>query len=93
MNASQPAPLDVRTIPPVIRHATIFTFLEGLTPGGSFEIVNDHDPMPLRRQIEARYPGVYSWTYVQQGPDLWQVEICRIAEPGADHPGHPPPAA
>ena len=33
--------------------------------------------MALRRQIEARYPGAYSWAYIVQGPEIWQVEIGR----------------
>ena len=84
-------PLDVRTIPPVVRHATIFGILERLSPGDAFSIVNDHDPAPLRRQIDARYPGVYSWAYIVQGPEIWQVEIGRgegNAENAADCGGH-----
>ena len=77
-------PLDVRMIPPVVRHATIFGILERLPAGESFSIVNDHDPAPLRRQIEARYPGTYSWTYIVQGPHYWQVEIGRGDGNGTD---------
>lgn len=83
-------PLDVHAIPRSIRHATIFGILERLAPGEAFRIVNDHDPAPLRRQIEARYPGLYSWAYIVPGPELWQVEIGRNeAEAGAtDCGGH-----
>jgi len=93
---SQPLePLDVRAIPPVVRHATIFGIMERLSPGDAFRIVNDHDPAPLRRQIEARYPGAYSWDYIVQGPEIWQVEIGRneagakeVPEHAADCGGH-----
>jgi uncharacterized protein (DUF2249 family) len=78
-------PLDVRMIPPVVRHATIFGIMERLEPGSAFSIVNDHDPAPLRRQIEARFPGAYSWTYLVQGPELWQVEIGRNGADAQDH--------
>lgn len=85
-------PLDVRTIPPLVRHATIFGILERLAPGDAFSIVNDHDPAPLRRQIETRYPGAYSWAYLVQGPEIWQVEIGRNAVDAAycsgDDEGH-----
>lgn len=81
-------PLDVRTIPPSVRHATIFGILERLSPGEAFSIVNDHDPAPLRRQIEARYPGAYSWAYIVPGPDFWQVEIGRNQTHAADCGGH-----
>jgi uncharacterized protein (DUF2249 family) len=71
-------PLDVRTIPPSVRHATIFGIIERLEPGTAFSIINDHDPAPLRYQIETRYPSAYSWTYVASGPKLWLVEIGRL---------------
>lgn len=81
-------PLDVRMIPPVVRHATIFGILERLPPVESFSIVNDHDPAPLRRQIEARYPGTYSWSYIVQGPEIWQVEIGHAGANEAACGGH-----
>jgi uncharacterized protein (DUF2249 family) len=83
MNAE---PLDVRTIPPNVRHATIFGIIERLEPGTAFSIINDHDPAPLRHQIETRYPSAYSWTYVTSGPGLWLVEIGRLG--GAPGEGH-----
>lgn len=49
--------IDVRTIPPISRHATIFAMIDALEPGEALEIVNDHDPVPLRRQLETRNPG------------------------------------
>jgi uncharacterized protein (DUF2249 family) len=69
--------IDVRTIAPFERHQRIFDMLGALGHGASLIIVNDHDPRPLRAQIEMRHPGEYSWEYLQQGPDLWRVEIGR----------------
>ncbi len=90
MTPSLPQPIDVRTIPPVVRHATIFGLLERLEPGEALGIVNDHNPVPLRGQIEGRYPDLFSWRYILQGPDLWQVEIRRgpATEDAADCGGH-----
>ena len=39
--------LDVRTVPPAVRHTQIFETFEALVPGTGFELVNDHDPRPL----------------------------------------------
>ena len=39
--------IDVRQIPPPQRHPTIFQTFDGLTPGLSFILINDHDPKPL----------------------------------------------
>jgi uncharacterized protein (DUF2249 family) len=46
--------------------------------GDSFVLVNDHDPKPLYYQLEAEYPRQYSWTYVESGPQVWQVEIGKL---------------
>lgn len=72
--------IDVRSLIPAQRHARIFELVNQLTPGESFILVNDHDPKPLYYQIEAEYPRQFSWTYVERGPDVWQVEIGKLAE-------------
>ncbi|MBC7281609.1 DUF2249 domain-containing protein [Hoeflea sp.] len=69
--------IDVRTIPPHERHPRIFSMLEALEPGQSFAIVSDHEPRPLQYQIEARFPDVFGWTYVEQGPEVWRAVISR----------------
>ncbi len=69
--------IDVRTIMPMDRHQLIFETYDALDNGKTFLLVNDHDPKPLHHQFEAMHPDEYSWTYVQQGPETWQVEIKR----------------
>ncbi|MBP6320357.1 MAG: DUF2249 domain-containing protein, partial [Rubrivivax sp.] len=39
-----PAAVDLRTISPRDRHATVFSRFDGLQPGQSLQLVNDHDP-------------------------------------------------
>lgn len=72
--------IDVRSLVPAQRHAKIFDLVDGLKPGASFILVNDHDPKPLYYQLEAEHPRQFSWIYVQQGPDVWRVEIGRLAK-------------
>lgn len=67
--------LDVRTIPPRIRHPMIFETFDNLPAGGSFRLVNDHDPKPLFYQFQAERNGQFSWQYEQEGPEVWQVLI------------------
>jgi uncharacterized protein (DUF2249 family) len=69
--------LDVREIPGRERHATIFSLFEALQPGEDFELVNDHDPVPLRFQFEALFPGSYAWDYLAQGPEEYRIRIIR----------------
>ena len=50
-----------------------------LAGGEAFLIVNDHDPKPLFYQFSAEYPGTFEWVYQQQGPEVWQVRVSKIA--------------
>jgi len=79
LGASEPAELDVRSLPHGGRHEIIFARLDELAPGGSFVILNDHDPKPLRYQTEALWPGRFTWNYLETGPLVWRVEIIRAA--------------
>ncbi|WIJ26982.1 DUF2249 domain-containing protein [Devosia sp. RR2S18] len=67
--------IDVRTIAPRMRHATIFMTFEALPDGEAFVIVNDHDPVPLWYQFNTQYSGKFEWIYEHHGPELWQVRI------------------
>jgi uncharacterized protein (DUF2249 family)/iron-sulfur cluster repair protein YtfE (RIC family) len=80
--AEQPAAggdrdLDVRTLPPARRHALIFATFEALRPGQAFVLINDHDPKPLYYQFQAEQDGKFTWTYLEQGPEVWRVRIGR----------------
>lgn len=72
--------IDVRSLVPAQRHATIFRLVDALSPGAAFVLVNDHDPKPLYYQLEAEYPKQFSWTYLERGPAVWRVEIGRLAQ-------------
>jgi uncharacterized protein (DUF2249 family) len=71
------ATLDVREIPPRERHPRIFEAFHALAPGEAFEIVNDHDPRPLRYQFEAELGAPFTWEYREAGPEVWRVRIGR----------------
>lgn len=71
--------LDVRPIPPRVRHETIFERLDALATGEALRLVNDHDPAPLRYQLEATRPGHFGWEYVEQGPVVWAIDITSTA--------------
>jgi uncharacterized protein (DUF2249 family) len=71
------AEIDVRAIAPHERHAQLFARFDALRPGETFVIVNDHDPVPLRMQLNERSPRQLAWKYLQSGPALWRVQIGR----------------
>lgn len=71
--------LDLRAIPPHQRHPLIFRHFDALATGQSLQLVNDHDPQPLRRQFEDRADGTFEWTVVDAGPAVWRIRVTRIA--------------
>lgn len=70
--------LDVRRLRKPDKHPTIFNTYDDLPAGGSFVITNDHDPKHLQDEFEVEHPGSYSWDYVEQGPQQWQVRIGKL---------------
>ena len=71
--------LDVRALPPALRHEQIFAAVADLAPGSAFVLCNDHDPKPLRYQLDAERPGEITWDYLEEGPQVWRVRIGRAA--------------
>lgn len=71
--------LDVRTLVPAERHRRIFESWGRLAAGEKFVLVNDHDPKPLYYQFDAEHAGEFTWRYLEQGPQVWRVEIGRTA--------------
>jgi uncharacterized protein (DUF2249 family) len=69
--------LDVRREPPARRHELIFDGYDALESGSGFVLVNDHDPKPLRYQLEAEHAGAFTWEYLEEGPEVWRVRIGR----------------
>ena len=75
--------IDLRLIAPRERHPLIFSTFRGLPLSKTMTLVNDHDPRPLYYQMQAQHPGEFSWDYIQNGPEVWQVRIERTATPQA----------
>jgi len=71
--------LDIRPVIPREKHPTIFATFESLNIGESFQLINDHDPKPLYYEMEAERKGTFEWEYVEQGPEVWRVNIKKIA--------------
>lgn len=67
--------INVPSIEPRLKHATIFQAFENLNPGESFIIHNDHDPRPLYYQLLNMHGDTFTWTYLQQGPQWWDIRV------------------
>jgi regulator of cell morphogenesis and NO signaling len=70
--------LFVPGLEPAIKHATIFHEFESLNDEETLLIINDHDPKPLYFQLIAEHGNVFSWNYLQEGPETWRVAVHKI---------------
>jgi uncharacterized protein (DUF2249 family)/mannose-6-phosphate isomerase-like protein (cupin superfamily) len=71
--------LDLRAVPHPNRHPLVFARFDALAVDESFELVNDHDPIPLYRQMDAMRPGQAVWSYLERGPEVFRIRVLRIA--------------
>ncbi len=67
--------IHVKDIDPRHRHTIILQLFAHLPPDNSLQLVVDHDPKPLRYQLEAVHGARCQWTYLEQGPDCWRVRL------------------
>lgn len=67
--------IEVKDIDPRHRHMIIQQLFAHLAPGASLQLVVDHDPKPLRFQLEAKHGARCQWTYLEEGPDIWRARL------------------
>ena len=82
-NAIEEQVVDVREIVPRLRHTVIFQLFENLDGQHALQLIADHDPRPLRVQLEANHGSRCRWTYLEEGPDRWRVRLqhLKLANP------------
>jgi uncharacterized protein (DUF2249 family) len=71
------ATIDVRQLAPRARHPRIVATFDALPAGHAFLVVCDHDPKALFLQLQTDRNGAFGWRYLEEGPDLWRVEIWK----------------
>jgi uncharacterized protein (DUF2249 family) len=71
-------PFDARGVAKRFRHAAIFGALDALVPGETMRFCNDHDPIPLLRQLQERYGQKVEITYVQKVPGEVVIDFARV---------------
>ncbi|WP_334164366.1 DUF2249 domain-containing protein [Phenylobacterium sp.] len=72
-------PFDARGVAKRFRHAAIFGALEALGPGEAMRFVNDHDPLPLLAQLDARFGETLQVEYLQRSPAGVIIDFIRLA--------------
>ena len=72
-------PFDARAIAKRFRHAAIFGALDALNAGETMRFVNDHDPLPLLQQLQARYGAAVGIEYRQREPGNIVIDFRKLA--------------
>lgn len=81
MREQHPLELDVRSLPMPQRHPRIMEAFDALEIGAELRIVSDHEPRPLRGELERSRPGTYVWLQHMHSADHWEVTLRRVAAP------------
>lgn len=68
---------DARGVAKRFRHAAIFGALDTLEPGETMRFANDHDPIPLLHQLQARYGDAIEIQYRQREPGAIIIDFLR----------------
>lgn len=76
-NTSTYPELDATLIPHAIRHGAIFGALDSLQVGSGMVLLAPHKPVPLLAQIEARTPGAFAVSFLNEGHEKWHVQFVR----------------
>ncbi len=71
-------PFDARGVAKRFRHAAIFGALDALQPGETMRFCNDHDPLPLLGQLQARYGDGLGVRYVQREPGAIVIDFAKL---------------
>ncbi|MFZ3221398.1 MAG: DUF2249 domain-containing protein, partial [Rhodoferax sp.] len=83
---TQAVEVDTRPMPSKDRRALVFWTFEQLGVDMTMELVNDHDPVTLRSQFELDKPNLFSWEYLESGPEVWRVAVTKLkGKHGVDH--------
>ena len=61
------------------RKAHVLAAFDALEAGQSLVVVNDHLPSGLRRHFDEQRPGGFRWTALEAGPQVFRVEITKLA--------------
>ena len=80
MSSTTPTTVDIRCLGPCAdRKAHVLAAFDALPRGESLVVVNDHMPNGLLRHFEEHRAGVFGWTPIEAGPEVFRVEITRTA--------------
>ena len=75
--------LDVRALDCSIKHPLLVKTFIALPAGEHFILVNGHEPVRLRDQFAAQWPGTFAWESLPAMPGEFRIKITKLKPLGA----------
>ena len=75
--------MDVRELDCSVKHPLIVKTWQELPVGDHFILVNGHNPLGIKNQFEAQWPGTLGWEYLAPGPEEFRIKITKLKPLGA----------
>lgn len=75
---ASPQPIVVcHSLPPAERKPTVLATFDALRAFETFLLVSDHPQKGVLALLHAERPGLFEWSPLEEGPELWKTEITR----------------
>ena len=75
---AQTIQVDTRHMVSKDRRTLVFSTFDHLSVDEPMEILNDPDPVTLRSQFELEKANLFSWEYLESGPEVWRVAVTKL---------------
>ena len=72
--------MDVREVACSIKHGLILETWQALQPGEFFVVRNRHEPVRIRQQIEAAFPGALQWEVLSEALGDVAVKLTKLKQ-------------
>jgi len=70
--------INAPEIDPRYRHSFILESFDKLESGQFLQLQNNHDPRPLHYQFMQERTDLFTWEYLEEGPEVWRVAIGKL---------------
>jgi len=87
LSTSREILIDLELLPLAERSARTLAAFDGLVPGESFEFASGVPPRQLLAQFQSERKGLFEWTPVEMGPEIWRIELFRRRASAGDRRG------
>lgn len=70
--------IDIRSLGDCVeRKALVLSAFDALGDGESIVVINDHLPRGLLAHFEELRPGLFAWTMLESGPEVFRARITK----------------